>query len=259
MRDLAIAFVFFTRLPIRVDGDVSAADIARASRYYPLVGLAVGLWIGLVYATMGFFFPPLLAATLAALAGAIATGAFHEDALGDVADGFGGGFTRERKLEIMKDSRHGTYGVLAMVFALLLRVQAIAMLPLGLAVAAVAASHALSRTGIVWMLWRLPVARAEGLGADAHRLSWREPVMASILGLAIALTLVGPIWAAAAGLAAVLATLVVSKVSMRQVQGITGDVLGSAQQVAELFALLTLGVLVRHGAPLASGLAAWLP
>ncbi|MNR89320.1 Cobalamin synthase [compost metagenome] len=255
MRDLSIALVFLTRLPLPLTGEVDGRDIARSSRYYPLVGALVGLFVAACFTLASGPFPPLLAATLAATASTLMTGAFHEDALGDVADAFGGGMTRERKLEIMKDSRQGTYGVLAIVLALLLRIQAYALIPMAHAVPVFVACHALSRVGLVWMLWRLPTARQDGLGADAKSLTWREPLIATALGALLATSLLGYAGIMAA-IATGIAALLVSYVSLRQIGGITGDVLGSSQQVGELFALLGLIALCSSGLP---WVAPWLP
>lgn len=238
MRDFAIALIFFTRLPLTIPGEVKGGDVARASRYYPVVGALVGLFVAACYMLAARFFPPLLAATLAAVGSVLFTGAFHEDALGDVADAFGGGATRERKLDIMKDSRQGTYGVLALALALLVRIQAIALIPPAFAIPVLVAAHAVSRVGMVWMLWRIPVARTEGLGAELQHLSWPEALIASGLGLLIALLTLGPTMGAATLLAALVGAGLVTWVSLRNIQGISGDVLGSSQQVGELFALL---------------------
>jgi adenosylcobinamide-GDP ribazoletransferase len=244
---LRVAFIFLTRIPVRVTGEITAADIAAASRYYPLVGVTVGAALAGMLLLALQFFPPLLAATLAALGAAVLTGAFHEDALGDVADAFGGGFTVARKLEIMKDSRLGTYGVLALVGAFLVRIQALALLPVGLALGALVAVHAASRLGIVFMLWRSPRARTEGLGADTVGLTWREPVVATLVASVAAYVgldwVLGLVVLAVAGLAA----WGVARYARAQVGGVTGDVLGSAQQVAELAALLVLLVCLEAG------------
>ncbi|MEB3284800.1 MAG: adenosylcobinamide-GDP ribazoletransferase [Candidatus Sericytochromatia bacterium] len=235
-----MAFIFLTRVPVKVSGDIAPADIAAASRYYPLVGAGVGLVLAYLLLLALQFFPPLLAATLAALGAAVLTGAFHEDALGDVADAFGGGFTVARKLEIMKDSRLGTYGVLALVGAFLVRIQTLALLPTGLLLGALVAVHAASRLGIVFMLWRSPRARTEGLGADTAGLSWREPLIATLLALGAAFFGVGWELGLLVLAAAALASWGVAAYARAQVGGVTGDVLGAAQQVAELVALLVL-------------------
>lgn len=239
-RLVAVATIFLTRVPVRLAGTITAADIARASRYYPLVGAGVGAGIGGLFALGSGFFPPLLAATLAALGGAVLTGAFHEDALGDVADAFGGGMTVARKLEIMKDSRLGTYGVLALVGALLVRVEALAALPVALAVPALVAIHAASRAGIVGMLWLSPRARTEGLGADTVGLTAREPGVALGLAALVAVGSLGLLPGLAVLGVAGLAALAVDRHARAQVGGVTGDVLGASQQAGELAALLLL-------------------
>ncbi|MBM3274332.1 MAG: adenosylcobinamide-GDP ribazoletransferase, partial [Candidatus Sericytochromatia bacterium] len=266
-------------------------DLSRATAHFPLVGAAVGLFIGICFVLAGQLFPPMLAATLAATAGVLLTGAFHEDALGDVADGFGGGFTVERKLAIMKDSRQGTYGVLAIVLAMLVRIQAIALLPAAVAIQVLVATHALSRVGPVFLLRLLPTVRPEGIGASAAGLSWREPLAAASFGLgagALSLLAAGPsgpavnqlaaaaiatirghapsvavsvasgplafppsLWLPAwvtalllATAAAAAGTLLVGYLARSQIGGITGDVLGTCQQVCELLALLAIVLLV---------------
>ncbi|MEB3198578.1 MAG: adenosylcobinamide-GDP ribazoletransferase [Candidatus Sericytochromatia bacterium] len=258
-RRMAIAVIFLTRVPLRLAGDVTPADIAAASRYYPLVGGLVGAAVGGMFVLAGGYYPPLLAATLAALGAAVLTGAFHEDALGDVADAFGGGMSVARKLEIMKDSRLGTYGVLALVGALLLRIQAIAGLPLAVALPALVAVHAASRAGIVGMLWRSPRARTEGLGADTVGLSWREPLVALATALLLGLLCL-PLPAALGVLAlCLLSALGMDRYAREQVGGVTGDVLGASQQVGELVALLALGAWLAIEPAVVLGAPVWRP
>ncbi len=256
LRDVAIATIFLTRIPVRIPGEVTGQDIARASRHYPLIGGGVGAILGGGAWLAMQVFPPVLAATLACVLGLMLTGAFHEDALADVADGFGGGFTVERKLTIMKDSLHGTYGVLALVMAMLVRVQAIALLAPRVVLPALVVTHALSRVGPVWLMRLLPVARAEGLGAEASRIGWIEPVIAAAVATALAVISLGPGLAAFALLTAALSSLFVGWLSLRQVGGITGDVLGTAQQLSELGILLVIGALVIHAPALGGGLVA---
>ena len=255
VRDLGVAFVFLTRIPIRIAGDVTGADIARASRHYPVVGACVGAILGAI-AWLGMqVFPATLAATLACVAGLLLTGAFHEDALADVADGFGGGFTVERKLAIMKDSLHGTYGVLALLTAMLVRVQAIAWFDSRAVLPALLATHALSRVGPVWLMRLLPVARAEGLGAEAGQVGWAEPLLALLLGTLIAVFALGPTLACFAVPVAAIATMGVGWLTLNQVRGITGDVLGTAQQVSELAVMLLIGALLVHAPAMRGGFA----
>src|ERR1700760_415860 len=122
------AFTFLTRLPLgSAHTDVPPPSLADASGAFPLVGLVIGAIGGIAYAIASALALPALAAALIAIAAtALITGALHEDGLADTADGFGGGATREMKLEIMRDSRIGTFGVLALIFSIGLRAIAIA-------------------------------------------------------------------------------------------------------------------------------------
>ena len=239
MRSLAVATSFLTRFPWAGSREIGPGDLTRASRCYGWVGAGVGFWIGACFVLARTLFAPLLAATLAIGAGILATGAMHEDALGDVADGFGGGLTRERKLEIMKDSRQGSYGVLAMVVSLLLRIQALAWMPLRLAMPALIAVHAFSRTGMVWMLWRLPSARSGGMAASVGRVSAADVAWATAGGLLLAILALGP-GAVVPVVATLLGAFAVSWLALENIDGVTGDVLGTAQQVAEIGGLLAL-------------------
>src|SRR5262245_40982152 len=125
--DLKVAAAFLTRLPIRLGNTGGMAALARASRCFPVVGLGIGLLGGILYAlAIVLDLPPLLASIIAVAGMTAATGALHEDGLADTVDGFGGGGDRDRKLQIMRDSRIGTYGVVALVLALGTRVVALA-------------------------------------------------------------------------------------------------------------------------------------
>jgi len=240
-RDLKVAAAFLTRLPIRPDDGGGMAALARASRCFPVVGLGIGLLGGILYAlAIGLDLPPLLAATVA-VAGTVAlTGALHEDGLADTVDGFGGGNDRERKLQIMRDSRIGTYGVIALVLTLGARVIALASFDdHGDAVAALMLCHAASRAVIVAVMWRAPLARSDGLAASAGRPTQATMLWALGLGALIALLL--------AGLDGVVAVVVgtavawaVAGLAQRQIGGVTGDVLGTVQQGSEIAMLLTL-------------------
>ena len=170
-RDIADAFRFFTRLNVGPPALDAPLDIARIAWAAPVAGAVVGLIGALVLALTALLgLPLLLRAGLAMAALVAATGALHEDGLADVADGFGGGTTRERKLEIMRDSRIGAYGAIALALALILRVGALAAALDGgfwrgsLSLILVAA---LSRVGALTPLALLPPARADGAGAAA--------------------------------------------------------------------------------------------
>ena len=164
--DLRTALVFLTRVPLRAarpEGD--SPPLGRAVRAFPIVGAMIGLFAGIVYAIgAGIGLPDIVAAVLAVGAVALVTGALHEDGLADMADGLGGGKTRERKLAIMRDSRIGAYGVITLVVVLAAKVGAIADLGgTGLVIAAMVAAAGVSRAAMpAVMLWLEP-ARADGL------------------------------------------------------------------------------------------------
>ncbi len=243
--ELHASAIFLTRLPVRWRGDMPADLPARSLRAGPLVGAAIGLAAGLVYAGSGWLgLPATLAAVVAVGAQVAVTGALHEDGLADVADGFGGGDDREAKLAIMRDSRIGAYGAVALMLTLAARILAIAALAQPVAVmAALAAAGAASRAA--WpglMVWLRP-ARAEGLAASHGRPALDRLVatvgLAALVAL-IALPLVQALVALAVGAAAATG---LGLLAQRQIDGYTGDVLGAAQQSVEVAMLLALAAL----------------
>src|SRR5512138_699257 len=190
LADLAAAARLLTRLPVAeagAPGDPSGPDPAGShpARCYPLVGAAVGLAAGLAYAVAAWLALPAFAAAIVALATAmLLTGALHEDGLADVADGFGGGSGRERKLAIMRDSRIGSYGVLALVLVLAARGGAMAAIAEPAAVlAALVAAHALSRGGLAVLMWGMPPTRSDGLAVATGRPGAADALAAAVLGV----------------------------------------------------------------------------
>jgi adenosylcobinamide-GDP ribazoletransferase len=168
------------------------------------------------------------------------TGCLHEDGLADTADGLGGGQDRARKLEIMRDSRLGTYGACALVMSLLLRWTALAAMADPMAVASsLIASHVAARAALPVFMRFVPPARFDGLSAQAGQPAVRSVAVAVLLGvlvlvtaLGFAATLIGLVLAACAG-------LFVAWLSLRQIGGQTGDVLGALEQIIEIVILLT--------------------
>ena len=181
------------------------------------------------------------------LIGILVTGAFHEDGLADVADGFGGGWDHESKLGIMRDSRIGTFGVVAVVLSLGLRATAVAALaePAAVASAVIMAGMA-SRAAILFVQRGLPPARTDGLGAGAGVPTVRGVAAATLLNLAAAVALLPLPVAGAAVVAIAIVVWGVAVLARRQIGGFTGDVLGAVQQVSEIAALLAVVVLSGH-------------
>ncbi|MGE5518177.1 MAG: adenosylcobinamide-GDP ribazoletransferase [Bacteroidota bacterium] len=236
--ELHLAASFLTRLPLPDCGVVAPGALARTMRMFPVVGGGVGVVSGLVFWGAHAVLPPLAAALVAVLAGVLLTGALHEDGLADTADGLGARGGRERRLEVMRDSRTGAYGVLALLFSVGLRVAALAAAPTGLAgLGALVAAAAWSRALIPAAMQVMPPARADGLGAGAGVPDATVAATAAVLGLVLALLGLG-LAAPLAVLVALAAAWGVVALARRTLGGFTGDVLGAVQQVAEMAVLL---------------------
>jgi adenosylcobinamide-GDP ribazoletransferase len=243
-QELTAAAIFLTRLPVRFDGAMPADLHGRALGWYPVIGALIGLCAALAYTAGTSAGLTSDAAALLTLGVQIAlTGALHEDGLADVADGFGGGRDKIAKLAIMRDSRVGSYGVLALIFSVGLRWSALAALadPLAVTLALISAG-ALSRAVVPAVYGWLDPARTDGLAAGLGGPPGLRVVMAAVLGICIAgLTLAAtalPVLAVA-----ILAALMVGGLALRQIGGHTGDVLGACQQAVEITVLLTLVIL----------------
>lgn len=253
--DARDALIFLTRLPLAGAHEApTPARLAGAMRAFPIAGLAVGAIVAAVLLlASGLGAAPLLAALIAVAAGVVATGALHEDGLADVADGFGGGDSQERKLAIMRDSRTGSYGVLALIFAVGLKVTAIASLAAGgagLAVSTVIAAAALSRVAPAGILHRLAPARRDGLSVEAGRPGRSTVLQGAGVATAVSVivmlahsVLVGLVLLPLAGLAAALATASLAK---HQIGGQTGDVAGASQIVSEVAILFAAALALGH-------------
>ena len=252
LADCVACLRFYSRLPLPAFAfetqPHAMLDFSRAIAMLPVAGAVLGCIGALALLLAGAsHLPAAIAATLAIAAMVAATGAMHEDGLADTADGFGGGGSIARKLEIMKDSRIGSYGGAALVLSLLLRVEAVAELAgrgLWLAALAMIACAAVSRVAGLLPLLLLAPARADGAGFSAPKPSWRAFAQATLLAAGIALLPLaggGSTRAIAlAGLMAALAAYAVVRLAKRQIGGQTGDVAGAAQQAAEIGFLLGL-------------------
>jgi adenosylcobinamide-GDP ribazoletransferase len=233
------AVQYFTRVPVPVWVGHSAAQLDGSARYFPAVGLLLGLYSAGAYAVAAAAWHPVVAALLATAATVLATGAFHEDGLADTVDGLGGGMTRERALEIMKDSRVGSFGVLALLLVVGLKVALLGTTPLPAVLLALPAAHAVSRWLATSVIWRSRYVRLD----DSSR---AKPVTSSLGARGVAL---GALWtlpalAACAWFsppatgAALLAAFAVRAWLLRwferRLGGYTGDALGATQQLTEV-------------------------
>ncbi len=244
--ELLACLVFYTRLPLNA-GDDAGRSFAEAQWAAPLAGLAVALcgalafWLAAVLAL-----PRLLGGLIAVGATMLATGALHEDGLSDTFDGFGGGRTREQKLEIMRDSRVGSYGAAALVFSVLLRAGALAAIaaPALVAIALIAA-HMSARALMPVFMRLLAPARRDGLSAGVGAIPQRTAAAALVLGAAALLPL-GLAAAVSAALVLLVWTFVLRRLAERQIGGQTGDVLGTLEQGAEILVLLAAASAFQH-------------
>jgi adenosylcobinamide-GDP ribazoletransferase len=240
--DIALCLVFFTRLPLPVV-DFRGRSLAAAIWAAPVAGLAVGLIGAVAYATatrFGLAMGP--AAALALAATLLATGCLHEDGLSDVADGFGGGKTREKKLEIMRDSRIGAYGACALGLSLLVRWSALSEFANPTqALFALVAAHAASRGMLGAFMHLLPSARIDGLSAGAGTVSVETAGVGAMLG-AIPLLLLGLGGAIFALILLGLLFAAFRALCLNQIDGQTGDTVGALQQLGEIAVLLVASV-----------------
>jgi adenosylcobinamide-GDP ribazoletransferase len=241
---LRAALMLLSRLP--VGADVSREARRWASAWFPLVGALLGALAGLTQLALAPALGPWLAATCALLVSALLTGALHEDGLADSADALGGARDRAAIFAILKDSRHGTYGVLALVFSALLRVGALARLdtlaPVALVLAAVVA-----RAAMVALLAALPYVTPPAVSrtADVAHAGAAQTTLAILLlaGLLTALVLPGLLPFESVALALLSAALVTAAAGWRfhvRAGGITGDFLGATAQLCEVTVLLAL-------------------
>jgi len=242
--DIALCVTFFTRIPVPALS--SAGRFADALWAAPLAGALVGAISGSVLiAGLAVGVPASIAAAFGLCASVVATGALHEDGLADVADGFGGGRTRDSALEIMRDSRIGSYGALALVFSVLIRWSALAVIAdqgnLGLIILSTVAAHAASRSLLPLFISQVPSARKEGLSARIGAIPQAPTVTALFLGVG-GLLLLGPSYAVTSVIVLGVIFLVVRRLCIRKIGGQTGDVLGTLQQAAEIALLTTASI-----------------
>ncbi len=242
LEEIRLALSFFTRLPVRAPAGMGPGQLANAARAFPIAGLAIGLIGSAIYLlAMELGLSGLLAALLAVAATVIAGGALHEDGLADFADMLGVGGDRARKLSVMRDSRIGSYGTLALGFAVAIKVGALVALGEPRLVAgALIASQVIGRAVLPVVMRSLPLARDSGLAANAGKPSNAGMYQALGLGLLIAAFACGPGSALVSLVVGVVAAYLICEVARRQIGGYTGDVLGAAQEIAQLAILINI-------------------
>lgn len=241
LRLLLMAVQYFTRVPMPSWVGHSAEHLSGTARYLTAVGVIVGGIGALVLWATSLVLPGPLPVILSTAATVFLTGAFHEDGLADTFDGLGGGATRERALEIMKDSRIGTFGVAALVFTLLIKVAALNALPTTFAIVVLIAGHALSRACAVTLLFagsHVSKPELSKARAVAQPMGRGELAFAMLVGVA-------PLYwcgvhAVAGFVGAMIVLYVLARWFMRRLGGFTGDTLGAAQQLTEIMFYLAV-------------------
>ncbi|MFM2357081.1 MAG: hypothetical protein RLZZ528_2817 [Pseudomonadota bacterium] len=232
-----LAVQFLTRIPVG-DPGYTPERMARTPRWHPGVGVVIGLLTGLVFWLAAMVWPPLLAAIFSTAFGLLLTGCFHEDGFADCCDGLGGGSTRERALEIMRDSRLGTYGTAGLAMMLAGKVAALSALPPGAVVWALVAGHAVSRASSVQVLASAAYVRDHGTGKPVSDGILPEDLRVALLTGGVALlplALAVGVWAVACGLIGMAAGHVAMRSRFeRRLGGYTGDCLGAVQQCSEV-------------------------
>lgn len=254
-----VALQFLTRMPVPRLADFQPDWLAASARYFPLVGVLIGLIAAGVWWLSSLVFPPAVAVGLMMAASLLLTGALHEDGFADVCDGFGGGATRDAVLAIMKDSRIGAYGAIGVAMMLALKWTTLTALPRAVLPLAVVGAHMISRWSAIGLIWRLPYVRTDA-GAKAKPLAdslsaghWLLSGVLGTLGLVPVIVLQEPAAARLsvpvflpAFLLAVCGAALAGVYFKTRLGGYTGDCLGAAQQCSELiFLTATLGFLCK--------------
>jgi adenosylcobinamide-GDP ribazoletransferase len=242
------ALMFFTRIPCPKWVDHSAEYLNKSSKYFPVIGLIIGAISALVYWLFQLIFPTEIALIFSMIASILATGAFHEDGFADVCDGFGGGWTKEKILLIMKDSRLGTFGVVGIALILLLKWSALKYFPINTLVIALISGHAISRLNAVSLIYTDQYARDDDTSKSkplATKMSTGELIFAVIFGLA-PLALFANVYVLLTLLPMLLLRWYFSGYFKKWIGGYTGDCLGAIQQVSEIVFYLSLLLIFKY-------------
>lgn len=249
LKRLATAIMFLTRLPTGTLGSGDPAELVHATRYFPLVGFIVGSILALALAVMQQVLPVSISVALMLLLSVRLTGAFHEDGLADVADS-AGAFGIERKLEIMRDSRVGTYGSLALILLVVIKLLALWELWLlspELSLAILVSAHVLSRWSSVCLMALVDYARPEAANkVVAEGVDYRCLLNCTLCAMLVMLPLA--VWQSAylylLFIVAIVTVLIAARQFRRAFGGITGDCLGAANQIVEVSVILSVLVLL---------------
>jgi adenosylcobinamide-GDP ribazoletransferase len=234
LNDLKVALAFLTRIPINHGPQIS---LRRSAALFPLVGALIGLIGGLVFYLSSAILPPLVSASISILVTVAITGAFHLDGLADICDGLIGGWNREERLKILKDSRHGTYGVAAISLQLILQVCLLSALSPRDGLFTLIVLHTLSRLVPIFLMLIPATSGHDGMGASVSReIGVREPLVGSL----ITVLLIAPIMGLNFLLLSAILFLTLSIFALwviRKIGGMVGDAFGAGEQISETMIL----------------------
>jgi adenosylcobinamide-GDP ribazoletransferase len=240
------ALTFFTRLPSPLSSDMHSEDLLnRAAKYFPLTGWIVGGISALVLWIAGLYLPHSIGIVLSIVAGILVTGAFHEDGFADTCDGFGGGWSKERILEIMKDSRIGSYGAIGLVLILLSKYLLISEIPFHRLPLIIIAAHSISRLASTHCILtheyvgNQSTSKAKPLCSKITR---NEMLICALLGIAPLLFL-GSYWYLLTIVPVFITKWWMAAYFKKWIGGYTGDCLGAIQQVTEIVFYITVLIL----------------
>ena len=238
---ILIALTFLTRFPINFELDFSQQNLNRASRYFSMIGWLVGGIVGLAFYLSNLLFDTSLALLISMFVSVMLTGCFHEDGLVDTCDGFGGGWTSQQKLTIMKDSRIGTYGAAGLWFVLMFKYQALLQTPS--IIIALLIAHPVSRSLSTSMIYCLPYVMDEQR-SKVKPLAEKQYLSDFLVSLSIGLAalLLVPQLALIICVVLLVMFFILRWFFIRQIGGFTGDALGACQQISEVIVYLLLGI-----------------
>lgn len=237
-----LALMFFTRLPCPIEVNYSEEALNQSTKYFPLMGWIVGGTAALMFWVSAFIFPISIAIVLSMITSILMTGAFHEDGFADVCDGFGGGWTAEQILEIMKDSRLGTYGVIGIFMMLLLKFLVLAAVPINIVPVVLLAGHSISRFAASTFIFTHNYVRENDnskVKPVAKKISFQNLIIAGGFGVA-PLFLLPSYYCLLAIIPVFLMKWYLAYFFSKKIGGYTGDCLGATQQLTEMVFYLTM-------------------
>ena len=251
LKTLALAVHFLTRIPTPFEIDYSTERLNAASRYYPIVGAFIGTVAALAFGIANLALPTIIAVLIATAATAFLTGAFHEDGLADTFDGISGAYDRARSLEIMTDSRIGTFGALALIIVISTKVAALSSLPdTTTIITTLIAAHIISRTSTVIVMATSRYAKTDGIAGPQDQtfkpINTINTIIATLTALITTATVaffLTPIAALLATAGAITGHILIRLYFQPRLGGHTGDTLGATQQITELAIYIALATI----------------